>query len=59
MIERGLPVEGLGVDEAVVLGMCADPEPMHATLARKAKSAVLETDSGAVQLAATKKLELQ
>ncbi len=51
--------EGLGVDEAVVLGVCPDPEPMYATLTRKAKSAVVEPDPGAVQLAAAEKLELQ
>lgn len=39
--------------------MCPDPEPMHTTLARKAKRAVVKPDPGAVKLAATKKLELQ
>ena len=51
--------EGLGVDEAVVLGMRADPEPVHARFTRQAKRPVVQPDSGAVHLAATEKLKLQ
>ena len=51
--------EGLGVDEAVVLCVRTDPEPVHTRLARQAEGAVVEADSCAVQLTAAEKLELQ
>ncbi len=50
--------EGLGADETVVLGMRTDPEPMDAITAWQPESAVVESYSGAVHLAAAKQLEL-
>jgi hypothetical protein len=51
--------EGLGVDEAIVLGVCADPEPVDAGFAGQAKCPVVQPHFCAVQLAAAQQLELQ
>jgi hypothetical protein len=51
--------EWLGVDEAVVLGVCADPEPMDTCFARQTKSPVVQPHSCAIQLAAAQQFELQ
>lgn len=51
--------EGLGVDEAVVLCMSADPEPVNASLSWEPKCTVVQTNPRAVQLATTQQFELQ
>ena len=51
--------EGLGVDEPIVLGVRADPEPVNACFTRETESPVVKADPGAVHLAAAEQLELK
>ena len=50
---------GLGADEAVVLSMGADPEPVNARLTGQTECPVMEPYSCAVQLATAQQLELE
>ena len=50
--------EGLGVDEAVVLGVRADPEPVNTIITGQTKRSVVKPDPGALHLAAAKQLEM-
>lgn len=46
-------------DEFVVLGMRADPEPVHSSLHGNAESTVVESHTDAMELSAANGLELQ
>ena len=46
-------------NQAVVLRVGADPEPMHAIGGRQSKRAVLQPDSGAVDPLARQQLEME
>ena len=63
-VERGLPLglastELLGVDEAVVLSMRTNPEPMNAIASRQTECPVVQPNSCAVEPTATEELELE
>jgi hypothetical protein len=49
----------LGIDESVVLGVRAKPEPMDATFSRKAQGSIVQANPGAVQFASAEQLELK
>ena len=60
--KRRLPTvrcNGWLADELVVVGMAADPKPVHSVRDRRAKGAVVEADADTVEPAVADALEVQ